>query len=151
MNVVSRDVELFKSEGETIGLVLNSAKCEVISKSNISNLTRSGPLKDFIALTIEESTLLGAPLSRGSALDSSLADKVAKLRTAFGRIALLPAQEALIILRSSFSTPRLMHFLRCSPYFDHPLLDEHDAVLREGLSAIANTCPTHNGYKPVLL
>ena len=30
-----------------------------------------------------------------------------------------------------------MHFLRCSPCFDHPLLDEHDAV-REGLLAIVN-------------
>ena len=72
VNDVSRDVELFKSEGEAIGLVLNSAKCEVISKSNFSNLTHSGKLKDFIALTIEESTLLAAPISRGSALYSDL-------------------------------------------------------------------------------
>ena len=66
VNDVSWDVELFKSEGEAIDLVLNSAMCEVISKSNISNLNRSSPLKDSIALTIEESTLLGASLSRGS-------------------------------------------------------------------------------------
>ena len=79
MNDVSWDVDLFKSEGEAIGLVLNAAKCEVISKSNISNLTRSDPFKDFVALTIEESTLLGAPLSRGSALDFGLANKIAKL------------------------------------------------------------------------
>ena len=69
---------------------------------------------------------------------SGLAEKIAKLQTAFGRIALLPAQETRIILRSSFGTPCLMHFLRCSPCFDHPLLNEHDAVLREGLSAIVN-------------
>ena len=31
-----------------------------------------------------------------------------------------------------------MHSLRCSPCFDQPLLDEHDAVLREGLAAIVN-------------
>ena len=35
MNDVLRDVELFKSEGEAIDLVLNATKCEVISKSNI--------------------------------------------------------------------------------------------------------------------
>ena len=89
VNDISRDVELFKSEGEAIGLVLNVSKCEVISKSNISNLIRSGPLRDFIALTIEESTLLDAPLSGGSALDSGLANTIAKLRTALGRIELL--------------------------------------------------------------
>ena len=31
-----------------------------------------------------------------------------------------------------------MHVLRCSPYFDHHLLQKHDTVLREGLSAIVN-------------
>ena len=48
------------------------------------------------------------------------------------------AQEALIILRSSFSTRRLMHVLWCSPFFEHPLLQEHDTVLRESLTAIVN-------------
>ena len=66
VNDVSRDVELLKSEGEAIDLVLNVSKCEVISKSNISNITRSGSLRDFIAFLIEESTLLGTPLSRGT-------------------------------------------------------------------------------------
>ena len=138
MKDVSWGVELFKSEAEAIGLVLNATKCEVISKSNISNLTRTGPLGDFITLPIEESTLLGAPLSRGSALNSGLASKIAKLRTAIGCIGLLPVQEALTILRSSFSTPCLINFLRCSASFDYPLLDEHYVMLREGLSAIVN-------------
>ena len=39
VNDVSRDVELFKSEVEAIGHVLNVSTCEVISKSNILNLT----------------------------------------------------------------------------------------------------------------
>ena len=66
VNDVSWDVELFKSEGEAIGLVLNSTKCEVISKSNISNLTHSGSFKYFVVLTIEECTLLGAPLAEAA-------------------------------------------------------------------------------------
>ena len=86
----------------------------------------------------EDSTLLGAPLSRGSALDSCLEDKIFKLRSVTSRLHLLPTQEALIILRSLFSIPRLMHVLRCSPYFVHPLLLVHDTVLREGLSASVN-------------
>ena len=77
---VSQDVEFLKSKVEAIGLVLHAAKCEVISKSNASNLTLSGMFKDFIALTIEDCTL-GVSLSRSSNLDSGLAYKIAKLRS----------------------------------------------------------------------
>ena len=86
----------------------------------------------------EDSTLFSVPLSRGSALEYCLEEKISKLRSAISRLLLLPAQEALIILRSSFTTPRLMHVLRCSPCFGHHLLQEHDTVLREGLSDIVN-------------
>ena len=82
-----------------IGHVLDVSKCDVIPKSNALNIPRSGPLKDFIALTFEDITILGAELSRSSALNSGSSDKIDKPRTAFGRIWLLPAQEALIILR----------------------------------------------------
>ena len=59
----------------------------------------------FAILRLEDSTLLGAPLSRGSALGSCLEDKISNLRSTISRLRLLPAQEPLIILRSSFNTP----------------------------------------------
>ena len=81
--------------------------------------------------------------SRGSALDSGLADNIAKLRTAFGHIALLPAQEALIIERSSFCTPHLMQFLRCSPCFDHPLRTNSRTRYRAMEGTVSNHEHTH--------
>ena len=135
---VARDVDYIRTEGEAIVLFLNNENCEIISRSDTSNLTQAGTFYKFAILRPEDSTLLGTPLSRGSALDLCLEDKISKLRYAISRLRLLPAQEALIILRSSFSTPRLMHVLRCSPCFGHHLLPKHDTVLREGLSAIVN-------------
>ena len=133
---VARDVDYIRIEGEAIGLFLNNEKCEIISRSDTSTLTHAGNFYKFAILRPDDSTLLGAPLSRGSALEPCLEDKISKLRSAISRFRLLPDQEALIILRSSFSTPRLMHVMRCSSCFDHHLLQEHDTVIREGLSAI---------------
>ena len=104
----------------------------------IINLTQTGTFYKFVILRPEDSTLVGAPLSRGSALESCLEYKISKLRSAISRLRLFPAQKALTILKSSFSTPRLMHVVRCSSCFGHHLLQEYDTVLREGLSAIVN-------------
>ena len=67
---------------------LNNEKCEIISRSDISNLTQAGTFYKFAILKPEDSTLLGAPLSRGSALDSCLEDKICKLRSAISRLRL---------------------------------------------------------------
>ena len=135
---VARDVGYIRTEGEDIELFLNNEKYEIISKSDTAKLTQASTFHKFTILRPVNSTLLGARLIIGSALDSCLDDKISKLRSAISRLCLLPAQEALIILRSSFSTPRLIHVLRCSSCFGHRFLHEHDTVLREGLSAIVN-------------
>ena len=109
---VARDADYIRTEGEAKGLFLNNEKCDIISRSDTSTLTQAGTFYKFAIFREEDSTLLGAPLSRVSALDSCLEDKISKLRSAISRLRLLPAQEALIILRSSFSTSRLMYVLR---------------------------------------
>ena len=51
----------------------------------------------------------------------------------------ISAHDAPILLRSSFSAPKLLHTLRCTPCDGHPLLETHDDLLREGVSAICNS------------
>ena len=51
----------------------------------------------------------------------------------------LPSHDALILLRSSFSVPRLMHTLRCVPCARHPSLTVFDNLLWEGISSITNS------------
>jgi len=58
--------------------------------------------------------------------------------TAISRLLLLSIHDALILFRSSFSAPKMMHMLRCSPCDKHPSLEEIDSVFTKGICAIAN-------------
>ena len=70
------------------------------------------------------------------ALDKALSSRCSDLRIASGRLKVVPSHDALILLRSSFSLPRLMHTLRCVPLAGHPSLTVFDNLLREGISSI---------------
>ena len=67
---VARDVNYIRTEGEAIGLFFNIEKCEIIWRYDTSKLTQAGIFQKFAILSSENSILLGAPLSRVSALDS---------------------------------------------------------------------------------
>ena len=76
-DVVNKDVSDILSCGTTVGLDLNRSKCEIISGSTIpSGLLISG----FSQLHPMESTLLGAPLLGGVALDETLLDCCSSLQ-----------------------------------------------------------------------
>jgi hypothetical protein len=134
-DVVASDVELFRSAGGKIGLVLNDRKCELIT----CLATTSENMKQFTRVDRDDASLLGAPISTGCALDTALEARNEDLRRAVGRLRTLPAHDALVLLRSSFSAPRLMHVLRCSPCHAHPALSAFDDLLREGVSVITNS------------
>ena len=48
------------------------------------------------------------------------------------------AHDALILFKASFSVPKMMHMLCCSPCTEHPSLQEIYNVLRKGICAVAN-------------
>ena len=55
------------------------------------------------------------------------------------RLCLVGRQNTLILLRASFSAPRVQHLLRCSPSLDAPGPQEFDNLLRTALSRISNS------------
>ena len=55
------------------------------------------------------------------------------------RLKLLSAHDALILLRSSFSAPKLLHTLRSSPCAEHPTLTTFDLLQKSGISHITNS------------
>jgi hypothetical protein len=135
-SVVARDVDMVCVKGEEIGLRLNRKKCEFISASAQS----SDPIfKDFIHLHVENAELLGAPLTAGPAMDHALTRRCDDLERAAGRLRLLTAHDALILLRASFSAPKMLHTLRASPCSSHPALEKFDSILRNCISHICNT------------
>ena len=48
------------------------------------------------------------------------------------------SQDALILLRSSFSAPKVRHLLRCSPPVSHNSLEKFDELLRRLVQRITN-------------
>ena len=59
--------------------------------------------RDFTHLTVNNSELLGAPLTTGAAMDKALKSRCDDLERAAGRRRLLTGRNALILLRSSFT------------------------------------------------
>ena len=52
---------------------------------------------------------------------------------------MISSQDALTLLRASFSTPRVLHLMRCSPSVDHNALISFDDTLRSAFRHITNS------------
>ena len=120
-----------------MGLHLNPSKCEVISHPG-SAFTNT-LLQSFTPVRVDEAVLLAAPLFPGSARDKTWGNCCMELNRAVDRLASLSAQDALLLLRISFSAPRVQHLLRCSPSVDNSGPEMFDSLLRSALMRIANT------------
>jgi len=70
-------------------------------------------------------------------LDSTWDDRCADLARACDRLNSLRAQDALILLRSYFSAPRVMHLIRFSPSSNHPALSNFD-ILKVSIQRFTN-------------
>src|SRR6218665_1808943 len=143
----SGDVQLFackvsqlpnslRNYGSTMGLTLNRSKCEVITRNNIS--ISHDALRDFKQIEVKEAQLFGAPLSSETALQQCLKARTKELEENLSKLALIARQDALLILRSSLGSPKMIHTLRCHPSNNHPELETYDTNLRRGLEQILN-------------
>ena len=102
----ARDVELVRTKGEEIGLRLNTNKCEFIRHRAHS----TDPIfNNFVHLSVDNAELLGAPITTGAAMDRALTRRCDDLDRTAGRLHHVTAHDALILLRASFSAPKLLH------------------------------------------
>jgi len=115
---------MITNAGLDIGLNLNTAKCE----QSVTQVVIS-PTPFFWVYVKSETELLGAPLFPGTALDSAWSKRCDELARAVDKLALINAQDALILLRASFSAPRVQHLLRCSPSVNNSSLQIFDNLL----------------------
>ena len=74
----------------------------------------------------------------GRVLDEAWASRCTELSRAIDRLKLICAQDALILLRVSFSAPSVQHLMRCSPSVDNPALVDFDKLLRCAVSHLTN-------------
>ena len=82
--------------------------------------------------------LLVTPFSKGQAMDNSLSNQYNDLERATSCLGLITAYDALVLLRASFSAPKLQHIMRASPCYDNANLLKFDELLRTAISKICN-------------
>ena len=148
VNTVDRDVAAIKSLGDVIGLQLNRTKCEIIAQSPTIG---HSSLSDFIVVTPQEATLLGAPLLSDVALETALTDRCNELTKVENKLSLISAHDALLILKSSLGTPKMTHLLRSSPCTEHQSLGAIDDCLRNCVGRITNTSITDSQWEQASL
>jgi len=109
--VVASDVAEMIRLGAEICLSLNISKCELIAHSDLQ--LNDALLQSFSRVDIVATTLLGAPLFHGPVLDNTWDQRCDDLSRAVDRLSSIASQEdALILLRASFSAPKVLHMLR---------------------------------------
>ena len=80
------------------------SKCEIIAHKDFQ--VDDALLQSFHRVEFEDVSLLGAPLFPGVALDTAWDDRCEDL---VDRLSAIGSQDALILLRSSFSAPKVLH------------------------------------------
>ena len=107
-DVVASDVAEIMRIGAEMGLSLNVSKCELTAHSNLQ--LNDSLLQSFSRVDIADTTLLGAPLFYGPVLDSTWNQRCDDLSRAVElRLSSIASQDALILLRASFSAPKVLH------------------------------------------
>jgi len=96
-----------------LGLTLNRNKCELITVD--PEVITENILSQFVHVSLSTAKLLGAPLSSEEALTSTLDICTTDLGVALDKLPHNARQDALLKLRCSLGSPRLMHILRSSP------------------------------------
>ena len=135
-NAVAADVDRLSSLCPTLGLSLNTSKCELISSQPLESM--NGTINEFIRLKPEQASLLGSPLLVGSAMDDLLESKLQVMNQALNRLNLISSHDALTLLKASCSSSKLIYHLRSAPCVNHPSLSRFDFLQRSALSQITN-------------
>ena len=90
-------------------------------------------MDQFIHVKPDVTMLLGTPILAGIALDKALEKKYDEFKRALERLRLIISHDALVLLKSSCSSPRLMHILHSSPCNGHMTLTSISDALRDCL------------------
>ena len=140
---VAADLAVLAEVLPTIGLELNTKKCEVAFSGPVPSLPLRTSLHTTLPELVEtqpnELTLLGSPLTE-AALPAATNRAAATIKRMCSRISRLDAHTGLFLLVHFTAAPRLTYLLRSAPLYREqgPLLSV-DRAVRETLSAVTNT------------
>ena len=134
-SVVTRDVEFINESGVNFGLLFNAFKCELITSAEPE---QNCMFNSFTIIKLSEANLFGAPLFLRTVLDDALKRRHDDFVRFSANIRSIYAHDALLIMKFSLNTPKILHLLRCSPCQGHPFLSKMDELFRSNICHIAN-------------
>lgn len=145
------DFRMLKTEGEKLGLVINPAKCELIT-DDISLVDRVRVvIPDILHTNKTSAELMGAPVGGEEGIGRTLETKLKALRCLADRLSFLSAHDALFLLKNCFAIPKLTYTLRSAPCYRSQLLSEFDLLIRSTLESILNIAMSDEAWDQATL
>ena len=132
-----QDFQFIECQAAHLGLHLNHAKTELICKDLAGSLLLEVS-PDLCKVNPEEAFLLGSPIGRLISINSAITSRLHALNTMGSRLHHLHKQDALLLLRQSFTIPKILYILRTAPCCVSPVLATFDWELRLILAEILN-------------
>ena len=132
------DLQQVEAEATTLGLQLNRNKTELICDDGDVCDEVLSAVPGLRVINRGQATLLGSPIGSIDSVDDFIHHKVEKLKLMGERLELLPSQDSLLLLRHSFSIPKILYGLRTAPCFSSGHLHVFDETVRSILSKILN-------------
>ena len=143
---ISKDLDLVTSEGAARGLLLNQQKTEVVFFGTVAPSVFSSSIPMAQLIPAQNATLLGSSVGNVNAITSVLSDKTNLLQVMGERLQHLSSQDSLLLLRHSFSIPKVLYLLRTAPTFLSSGLATYDEVQRSILESITNVSLDDNAW-----
>ena len=137
LDVLKEDITLIRSAHQ-MGLVLNPSKSEVVCSSSETSDKLLRELPGACIVDPSKAVLLGSPIGDIDSIDLAIQNKITSLRLMGERLCHFSRHDAILLLRHSFSIPRLLYLLRTAPAFLAPSLVEYDTLSCSLLSSITN-------------
>ncbi|GAU94935.1 hypothetical protein RvY_06633 [Ramazzottius varieornatus] len=142
--LVSRDFQTIVEIGASLGLELNTSKCEFVvcggapTQQQVTRQKMKLLCPGVIFPDKETLTILGAPVFP-EAIPPVLEKKIQQAELMTTRLQNISAYQALFLLKNCLSLPKLLYILRRSPTFSClPSLQAFDETIRKCAGKIAN-------------
>ena len=100
-----------------LGLRLNEDKSQLFCSDPATRSEILSAVPGLHVLTREEVVVLRSPVGGIESLLGAIVQKVEQLDLMGGRLHLMHAHDALLLLRHSFAMPKILHMLRSAPCF----------------------------------
>ena len=138
MQDVLGDLDLVERMAPDLGLQLNRSKSELICDDQSVSEAMLLEAPGLHLLSRDVADILGSPIGNIDHVSDVIQEKSQQLRLLGDRLRLLHSHDAILLLRHSFSIPKILYILRTAPCFLSSQIVAYDDLLRSILGDITN-------------